>query len=233
MSYPPTFKDMQNDVIDKLRLDADLDTGRVQSWINSAYMEACAATEFYVDSIATSTLPTNAGSTGVPAPLLTIDYIVSKQSDGTNYGVMDLVPLDEILSRRSYGGSTSPTQGAPQMYAYRSGPSPTIEFWPGASGGELLTFYGSRLPPVLSGDGDVCLIPEPYGSNLLVMGAAVQAAEWKMNYIMLSTYQQESAVWMQQFRGFQNNRVGNQTPQLQIVHARKPVAANNSVDLGY
>lgn len=231
MAYPPTFRDIQDSVIDKLRLDPDLDRDKVKDWINSAYMEACSETEFYLDTQAPSALPPEVSSVGVPAPLLLINYVTSQQRDGSLIGVMDQVGLDQVLERRASGGSTT-TQGAPQMYAYRSGPQPVIEFWPPAAGGEILTFYGARLPPVLVGDGDVCQIPEPYGSNILEFGADVSAAEFKMNYAMLASYQQEAAYWMQRFRGFQNNRSGNQPQQFQIFHSRAPVAANNAVDTG-
>jgi|SRR5215471_2963431 len=231
MAYPGTFSDIQDAVIAKLRLDPDLDTDKVKDWINQAYMEACMETQFYVtDAIPTSPLPANTGSTGVPASILAIDYVTSTQTDGSNRGPMDLVGIDVILEKRAWGGGATPSQGAPQMYAYRSGPQPLIEFWPPAAGGEVLTFYGARLPPTLVADGDVWLIPEPYGSNLLEFGADAQAAEFKQNFIMMSTYQQESAGWLQRFRGFQNNRAGNQPQQFRIVHAYQPVPASNSVD---
>jgi len=232
MSYPPNFHDIQESVIAKLRLDPDLDRDKVKDWINNNYMAASLETEFFTDVQVSSTLPANAASLGVPAALLMLDYVVTQQQNGLYRGPMELVGIDLILEKRAWSGGTI-SQGAPQMYAYRSGPTPTIEFWPPASGGEIVTFYGNRLPPVLVDDNDVCLIPEPYGSNILEFGADAQAAEFKMNYVMLSTYQQESQYWIQRFRGFQNNRAGNLPGQLRVVRDRKPVPATNSVDTPY
>src|SRR5262252_5843514 len=155
MAYPGSFVDIQQAVIDKLRLDPDLDTDKVKDWINQAYMEACIECEFYLQSSPSSTLPANASSIGVPAPLLSLNYVVSQQSDGSNCGMMDQVGIDAIFDKRAWGGATTTSQGAPQTYAYMSGPQPTIEFWPPAAGGEVLTFYGTRLPPTLAADSDI------------------------------------------------------------------------------
>jgi len=231
MAYPPTFEDIQQAVIDKLRLDPDLDLQKVKDWINQAYMEACIETEFYLDVSDSTQLAANVGSVGVPPTLLGLNYVTSKQSDGTQRGPMELVGMDMILDKRAWASGGTVTQGAPQMYAYKSGPSPAIEFWPPAAGGETLTFYGFRLPPVLDLDGDTCKIPEPYGSNILEFGADAQAAEFKMNFVMLSTYQTESQYWMQRFRGFQNNRAGNLTQQFRVIRAYPAVPAGNSVDV--
>lgn len=228
MAYPSSFGDIQDAVIAKLRLDPGLDRQKVKDWINQAYMEACIETEFFAEAQATSKMPPDTSRTGVPAALWKIDYITSTQADGAPWGPLDLVGLDVVLSKRAYGGTI--THGAPQMYAYVSGPQPVIEFWPGAAGGEIFTFYGVRLPPILDDPGSVPAIPEPYGSNLLEFGADVQAAEFKQNYVMLSTYQQESLYWLQLFRGFQNSRAGNRVQQLQIDGARPYVHADNSVD---
>jgi len=231
MPFPATFVNLQDAVIDKLRLDPDLDRDKVKDWINAAYYEACSETEFYLDSVETQQLQPGVSVIGVPALLTYLNYITSSGQDGSNYGTMDLVGLDVILDKRSYGGATA-GWGAPSLYAYKSGGlSSVIEIWPSATGGEILSFYGGRLPPALLNDTDQPMIPEPYGSNILEFGADAQASEFKQNYIMLSTYQQESAYWLSRFRAFQNNRPGNKVQQFQIEHSRARVSANNSADI--
>jgi hypothetical protein len=232
MAYPSTFKDLYQSTIDKLRMDQVLDLQKSKDYVNSAYMRSCIDTEIYVDSTQTTTLPANATSVTVPASLLMINYIVPLQVDGLLLPPMQLVGIDVIAGRRAWSGGTI-TQTAPQMYAYQSSPNPSIEFWPTASGGEVFTFYGTRLPPLLAADGDVPIIPEPYATNCIVYGACISAAEFKQNFIMLQNYEQQHEFWIQKLRGFQNNRVGNRVQQFGIENAHRPVPSTNAIDTPY
>jgi hypothetical protein len=232
MGYPPTFVDMQNDVIANLRLEDGLDRNKVKDWLNASYMEAVAETEFWTLSAATTTLAANTSSVTVPAALLGINYIVATDSNGTVRGTMELKTLAEILDKRGWSGGTL-TQGAPQMYAYVSSATPTVEIWPTAVGGEVLTFYGFRLPNPLSADADVMVLPEPYGSNIVVNGSMALAAQFKQNIIMLSTYQQEGEYWTQRLRALQNNRGGDKVQQLQVEGSFRPVPPTNAYDTPY
>jgi len=45
VSFPSTFLDIQNAVIQKARLDPLLDTQRVRDWINQTYPRVCVETE--------------------------------------------------------------------------------------------------------------------------------------------------------------------------------------------
>lgn len=230
MPYPPQFVDMQTDVIALLRLEDDLDRPKVKDWINASYMEACVDVELYLQAAASTPLAPSTGTVTVPAALLMLNYVVPSGSDGSRYGPMRLVGIDEILESRAYSGGTI-TQSVPYMYAYLSSAQPTIEIWPTAAGGETLTFYGVRLPDPLAADADVPIIPEPFGSNVLVYGAASLAAEFKQNYIMMSTYAQEAAQWVVKLRGFMNNRAGNKVQQFRVEGAQRPVPSTNAVDI--
>ena len=46
MAFPSTFLDIQNAVINKLRLDSTNDLSKVKDWINQVYYEACIETNF-------------------------------------------------------------------------------------------------------------------------------------------------------------------------------------------
>jgi|SRR5215471_14235830 len=230
--YPSSFKDLYQAVIDKLRLDVPLDTQKAKDYVNMAYHRACLDTEFWEDHSQVVGLAANATSITVPASLLMIDYIVPAQVDGLLLPPMQLVGMDVLQGKRAWSGGTI-TQTAPQMYAYQSGQNPSIEFWPTASGGETFTFFGVRLPPPMSGDTDVPIIPDPYATNILVYGGCCNAAEFKQNFIMLSTYQQDYEFWIQKLRGFQNNRPGNRTQQFNIENAHRPVPSTNAIDTPY
>ena len=54
MAYPSTFVQLQNEVIDRLRLDSIADLTRVKDWINQVYTDICVETEALQD-FATST----------------------------------------------------------------------------------------------------------------------------------------------------------------------------------
>ena len=233
MAFPSTFLDIRNEVIDKLRLDATLDLQKTKDWVNAAYAEACIETEFYATSSTSAALTLNQGSVPVPTGLQKLDYITSVGTDGTIWGPMKMVTFDEILRNRAYASGAASTTGAPYLYAFRSSNAPSIEIWPPAAGGEVLTFYGQLLPTVLVNDGDVPIIPEPYGSNCLIFGAAAQAAEFKQNYLMMGQYAQEQDLWIARLRGFNNTRVGDDVQQFQVVGYRQAIPPTNSVDVPY
>jgi hypothetical protein len=232
MAYPSHFIDIYQSVIDNLRMDQVLDLQKVKDYVNSAYMRTCIDTEFYLDSTQTTTLAPNATSVTIPASLLMVNYIVPAQIDGLLLPPMQLVGIDVIAGRRAWSGGTI-TQSAPSMYAYMSSQTPTIEFWPTASGGEVFTFYGVRLPPPLVADSDSPILPEPFATECLTAGGCASAAEFKQNFIMLSNYEQSYEFWISKLRAFQNERIGNRTQQFGIENAHRPVPSTNAIDTPY
>src|SRR5215831_12529801 len=131
---------MQNNVVDKSRLDADFDMNRVRDWLNDAYFVAIIETGFYQTTQAAATLVANQTNVAVPAGIHKIEYIVPSGWDWQTWGPMRHVNLTELLNLRAWQGGAVST-GAPNRYSYRSSSQPTIEFWPMAIGGEVLTFY--------------------------------------------------------------------------------------------
>ena len=231
MGFPSDFLTIQNAVIQKGRLDAQLDVNKVKDWINQVYYQACIETNFYESSSALSgPLNSQDSHVAVPSACVKIEYIVPTGTDGSNWPTMEECQFQEILDNRAWQGGTIPL-GAPSRYAFRSGQAPTIEFYPNAAGGETLTFYGLFLPPVLSADADHPIFPEPYASKVLEYGSLVQSSEFKKDLFFLNTYQQEWQDWLARLRAFNNQRPGSIPGQLRVVK-QWPWPRGNSVDTG-
>lgn len=232
MAFPSTFLDLQQAVIQNQRLDGTDDLQKAKDWINQAYASAAAQTNFYENSSVSAALTANQSSIAVPAALIIVEFIVPSGSDGSKWSPMDLVSFEEVLENRAWsGGSAAPT-GAPYQYAYRSAAAPSIEFWPPASGGETLTFYGAQLPAPLVADGDLPIFPEPHATDVLEAGALVEAAKFKKDLFFLSTYQGMSQEAVAKLRAFTNTRIGDKTQQFKVERQRT-YPRGNSVDTGY
>jgi hypothetical protein len=229
MAFPSTFIDIQQAVIYKARLDQAQDLSFVKDWINQIYYQVCVELEFYTAVSDSAAAGANATNVTIPSTIIAVDYVVPTGSTGVVYGPMDMITFDEILQMRAYT-STAITTGAPSRYCFRSGVAPTVEFWPAANGGEILTFYGSRFPAPLVGDGDPPIFPEPYATKVLEYGALVNAAEYKKDLIMMGEFQNMYADWLTRFRGFTNTRVGNRTEQFQVI-GRTSWPQPNDVDV--
>jgi hypothetical protein len=231
MAFPATFADLQANVIAKARVDSTEDTQKVSDWINSAYYSICTETNFYATSEAEAPLTAGDYNVLLPADIVKIEYITPTGSDGTLWGPMRQCTFEEVLEVRAWQGGQIST-GAPSRFALRdTQPQATIEFWPMANGGEVLTVWGWKLPPVLANPGDVPIIPEPY-SKVIEYGAVLHAAEFKKDLLMIQQYETSYATWLGNFNTLLNRRRGSQTQQFRIEGTR-PWPKRNSVDQGY
>jgi hypothetical protein len=230
MAYPSTFADLQSAVLNKGKLDDVLDVQRIKDWINQTYMQVCVETEFYGVSAVASVLTQNQTVVTVPATINKVDFIVPTGSDGSSWGPMEMVTMEEILRQRAYSGGVTMTTGAPSKYCYSS-PS-SIQIWPNPSGSEVLTFYGTGLPTALISGTDPPVIPEPYASKLLEYGALVNAAEFKRDMEMLTIWQGMYMDWLSRFRGFTNTRVGDKVQSFTVVGS-SAWPRGNSTDVGF
>jgi hypothetical protein len=70
-----------------------------------------------------------------------------------------------------------------------------------------MTFWYVYLPDALTADGDVPLIMEPYGSQLLVYGACVELARFKKDPL-LQDYEAAWQMWLTRFQLWLNRREG-------------------------
>lgn len=228
--YQATFLNIQDAVIAKARLDSTNDLAKVKAWINQAYYTACIESNFYESSSAAAALSANASSVAVPSSVVKVEWIAPAGSDGSAWATMEEVTMEQLLDMRAWQGGISPL-GSPSKYAFRSASAPSIEFYPTASGGEVLTFYGLLLPAMLSADGDFPIFPEPYASKVLEYGALVQATEFKKDLFFLQTYQQEWQDWLRRLKAFNNQRSGAKPMKMQV-ERQLPWPRGNSVDLG-
>src|SRR5215475_8308644 len=227
MGFPATFQDMQNSVVDKARLDADFDTGRVKDWLNAAYQTAVIETGFLQtveDSVA---LQETATSIPVPSAIHKIEYIAPTGVDGTRWGPMLAVTMQSLIRSRAWQGGQVST-GAPSRYALRLGPNPTIEFWPNALGGEVLHFYGWGIPAPMSAPTEEPLIPEPY-RRVIEYGALVHAAEFQKDILLIQQFQGDYQDWLNRFRKWKNSFATSQPGQFEVMFER-PWPRRNDVD---
>ena len=202
MAYPSSFLDIQNDVIDKLRLNAADDLANVKDWINQAYAEVASETRcFQTDGVATMTAAV--GSYLLPASVLHIELLTITPTGADTWFPMKECQLPEILNMRGLGPGAI---GPPTRYAVVG--LNQLEVWPAARSGDVMNFWNSYLPTALSGDGDVPAIPEPHASNLLGYGACVQGAEFKRDVLTLSNYQGQYNQCLQAFQRYLNRKGG-------------------------
>lgn len=197
-AFSSTFQDIQNEVIDKLRLDASADLARVKGYINQVLADVAARTRYFSGSAAGAALTAAATSQALPATLIELEYVTC--AFGGQTIVMQAKPFSEILMLRA------PTSGSgpPVFYCLRKG---TIEFWPAAQGGEILTYYGATMPDALSANSDVSGLPEPHNSVLLSLGACIEAADFKNDPKLYFYYQQAYQQAMGEFFAYLNMRV--------------------------
>lgn len=180
MAFPSTFQDIQTAVIVKARLDSSLDLLKVKDWINQAYTQVCVETEANVTS-ATMTLTSGSASYTFPAGVARVKQMIVKPAGSTQFNPpLIRTTLDEILSRRQFGGDTA-TSGTviSQSTHYTLLGINDFEVWPTPSAADVITIYYAAFPTPLSANGDVPVLEEPYGSKILEYGALAQAGDFK------------------------------------------------------
>src|SRR5215471_3533058 len=218
MAFPASFADMQQTVIGKARLDQDFDTQRVKDWLNAAYLTAVIETGFYQLLQQSVTLSAMSTSVSLPTNVHKIEYIAPTGVDGTRWGPMTAVTMQQLIRSRAWQGGQVST-GAPSRYVYRSGPQPILEFWPNAIGGEVLNIYGWGLPSPMFADTEVSIIPEPY-QRVIEYGALIHAAEFQKDILLIQQYTGDYQDWLQRFRAFKNRADTSQPEQFEVMFER-------------
>jgi hypothetical protein len=208
--YTSTFKDCQDSVIDKLRLDPTLDRVRSREWVNQYLLDVAIQSRYFAGSAAGAPLTAGASSQALPAALVELSEVTSTYAGQTV--AMSPAGFDQILLQRALQGSAS--LGQPQVYSLQKN---TLEFWPNAGGGESLTYYGSTLPDEMLNDSDVSGLPDPFAINLLVYGAAIEAADYKSDVKLYFYYQQAYAAWLGKFQSFLNQRITQSSRAMPVV----------------
>lgn len=197
--YASTFLDAQNAVIDSVRLDPAADLQRTKDWLNRTLLDIAVQSKFFSSSSVGAALTAAAANQALSATLVELEYVTCGFGGQTT--VMQPVYYDALLMKRQ---SATAAAGPPLYYCLRKS---TLEFWPAAAGGEVLTFYGVTLPDQMSANSDVSGLPEPFATQLLVAGACIPAADFKNDPRIYTYYQSEYQQWMGQFIAFLNARV--------------------------
>jgi hypothetical protein len=198
--YASTFLNIQDSVIDKLRLDPVLDRTRSKEWANQYLLDVALQSKWFTGAAVAAPLSAGATSQPLPPTLLELSWMTSGYGGQTI--TMAPVGFEEILMRRQLDGSSG--LGQPCWYSLQKN---LVEFWPSASGGETLTFYGSTLPDEMIADTDVSGLPEPFAINLLVYGACIEASDFKSDVKLYFWYQQAYQQWLGKFQSFLNRRI--------------------------
>ena len=216
MAFPSTFKNLQDQVIARINLDATGDLSVVKDYINQAYVETCAETEALQLS---NTVAVASGDSQIADLTSKLSGAIQRikavaiSTGGVTYPTLVAVSLDEILRLRVGSGGAPVATGAPSRYAMVG--AKDMEFWPTANAATTFTFYYSYLPTALSGDSDVpdAGLPEPYATRCLTYGALAQAADLTGDPSN-DTYQQQFSYWKQRLTAHLNRRRGGQPGQL-------------------
>ncbi len=196
-AFSTTFLIAYTEVLQKARLDATLDLAKSKQWVNLALMDAAVTSRYFKGSSAGSALSAAATSQTLPTTIVQLEN-ATVAFGGSNIPLQP-VSYTKLLYLRQPGGATGP----PLVYTLRQS---TVEFWPPASGGEIITYYGSTIPDSMSGDSDTCGLPEPFAFHLLTYGALINAAEFKADLLLMGEYTQQHQAWMGGFMAYCNRR---------------------------
>lgn len=219
MSYPKTFLDIQQSVVEKGRLDPVQDGDKVKDAINSAYSQVAMQSKFFEGSVTGAALTGGAVNQVLPSLLIELEDVTCLAQ-----GIQPRLRQVEWETLLDLRGALVVGAGPPQVYSLRMN---SIEFYPSANGGEVLTYFGSKQPDsYLVNDGDVPEIPEPF-SALLEYGALVHMGEFKADLLMLGDYQQQWNVWLGLFKTFTGVRLGQDELAFRVLSGRRIYPPND------
>ena len=200
-AYSSVFSDLQQMVSDKLKLDnaslAGTDATKIKEALNQTLVHVATATRYFSGSASTSALAAGASTDAIPTTIIELEYVTMAYGGQTYF--LQPVGFDRILMRR-----LSASSGPPVIYALRKS---TLNFWPNAQGGEVLTYYGATLPDEMVSSSDTTGLPEPFATNLIVFGACVEMADFMDDPKLYFYYQQAYQQALGEFQAYLNARV--------------------------
>jgi len=212
MAFPSTFSDLQNAIINKLRLDPTNDLQKAKDWINQVYAQVCVETEANI-TFATMTLTSGSASYTLPSGVIRIKEMYVTPVAGQQSQPIQQTTLDYILRRRQSGGGTAVATGSVTHYALLG--INDLEVYPTPAAADVLTIYYAALPTALSGSSDVPILSEPYASKLLEYGALAEGADFKDDPKEVE-YRQMYDLWMRKYQAHLNRKKGGQPGQMNI-----------------
>ncbi len=228
MAFPSSFVDVQNSVIDKLRLDSNADLSRVKDWINFAYSDTCVTTEANVRS-ATMTMTAGTASYTLDPSVIRIKEMYVTPAGGVQSVPLIQTDLDDILRRRQSSGGVANAVGS-TIYRFALLGLSDIEFYPTPQSADVITIYYVAQPTALVNDTDTTILPEPYASKCLEYGAMAEAADFKSDP-QEGEYRQLYQLWQQRLKANLNRKVGMQPGQFRVIPDTPYPPHDPSVDL--
>jgi len=177
----------------------------VSNWINMTLARVAIETGFFTGSSTGSALAAAATSATFPTSLITLEYITCTYA-GQTLELGQAPSFEYLLWLRAQGTSSGP----PTVFFLRQN---TVEFWPAAAGGEIMTYYGTVLPSTFSGS-TACPLPEPF-SKLIEQGAIYEGAQFKKDPL-IDEYRYLFDQWLSRFIAFCNRRRGKMPQQFQV-----------------
>jgi hypothetical protein len=228
VAYPSTFKDLQDNVIAKVRLDATADRPKVKDWINRYYSRICVENEVTQTS-ATMTVTPGVASYTLPAAILRIKDIVGAPPGGGYGPPLEAVSLDQILAWRQTGTVAPISNQTSTRYALAG--QNELELFPTPANADTLLIYYVYLPTPLSADADVPVLQEPYATECLEYGACFEAAAFKGDPAAGDWHSLYADAASRLTRHLSRRVTGN-TGQLRVVGTRTPLYLRADVDTG-
>lgn len=212
MAFPSTFLDIQNAVINELRLDSTADLSAVKDWVNQRYAQVVVETQA---KQGTTTINFVAG-TDTYTLASTIERIINiyvTPVGALRSRALQLTSIEDIINRK-VGTTTSSDQGYLVTHYALLGIDQLV-VWPTPQAADVATVYYVSLPTALSGNTDVPILHEPWASKLLFYGACADAASFKgdpdqQNYAALFE------MWLGRYRTHLNRKRGESTTQFRI-----------------
>lgn len=211
MSFQPTFSEIREQVMMKLRLDPD-DASMVDYWMKQAYADV-AQHSGYEWSITNTTvvLTKDTGTFALPCDVAWLRFLRMRYGDGTVSNPAQQVRMEEVLTKQEFFGSAGVyTDG----HVYAVAGQFDVAFWPLAAQGQRALIQHTVLPEELS-DTEAPLIAEPFGSKLLEYGALVEGARFKKDPL-LADFQGTYAVWMARYVAWLNRRKGGTSTAFEV-----------------
>lgn len=221
MSFPSTFSDLQNEVINRVRLDATADLQKAKDWINQAYVDICVDTEA-VQDVADVALSVGTYVYTTDAAVLRIKTAWITRADGSETRALQQVSPEQIVDWRQSNG-TPTGDGVVTHYAMMG--YNQLVVWPTPTAADELSLFYVGLPTALSDATDVPVIQEPYVTECLVNGACFKAALFlgDPNWEIYKKLFEEARA---RFRGHLNRKRGTS-----VLQFRTPDVAVTPTDL--
>lgn len=239
MAYPATFLSLQDAVMGKLRMKSAADRSKVKDWLNQTYADVCVEMEVLQDGD-TAPLTPNVSSYQIDPLIIRFKMLAIQPENSDAFGApLEATSLEHILQLRQGNPVSAINDGSPTKYALlglagdrNSGDGHgQLELWPTPTAVDLLLVYFVYLPQPLQGDGDVPVLQEPWGSDLLEQGASFKGAQFLRDLDMMPFYRDEYERGKRRFRAHMNRRQQGPVQALRFAHQHRWVPSP-SVDLG-